>query len=455
VIDELLRGLPPLLVYAVVGLLVTAESAFVAGLVLPAATALIALGLLANAGVVEIVPGILVGIVAAWLGGTLAYVSGKRRGPKLRTRHPSRWERTDRFFARHGGRAVFLGQWVVGARTLVPRLAGINALPYGRFARLQTPAAVLWTLWMVGASYLAGASYDVLAARIGHAGGALLTLAVMIAALVVAGRWFGRHPGGWSALGLSMVALIGMATVLVFVVPPVVRFSGLAAADTAVAGWARSQWTSDGYSFALSVATLVHGPHLILAATLVSLGGWWLGRRRGRRDAAGVLLALGPVLPIAVLNLVLRWEGWAAPEAVVFPSSAEFDGALPTEAGHVLAQVAGGSVAQLAAVVGLLAWLLSRRLTGSWRAVLWSAAGTLLVVPAGSWVYLGWSRLSETIAALLLGLTWAAMNAAIWSGRSDRESQVAAQDSEGAELVPVQEPRNPNVVAAPAASRPL
>jgi len=39
VVDELLRGLPPLLVYAVVGVLVAAESAFVAGLVLPAATA--------------------------------------------------------------------------------------------------------------------------------------------------------------------------------------------------------------------------------------------------------------------------------------------------------------------------------------------------------------------------------------------------------------------------------
>nr|WP_296069716.1 DedA family protein [uncultured Actinoplanes sp.] len=454
-VDELLSGLPPVLVYAVVGVLVTAESAFVAGLVLPAATALIALGLLAHAGMVAIVPAMLTGIVAAWLGGTLAYVSGKRRGPRLRTRHPSRWERADRLFARHGGRAIFVGQWVVGARTLVPRLAGINALPYGRFARRQTPAAVLWALWMVGASYLAGASYDVLAAKAGHAGGALLTLAAMVAAMVLAGRWFGRHPGGWSALALSMAALVGLAMVLVFVVPPVVRFSGLAAADAAVTGWARSEWTSDGYLFALSVASLLHGSHLVVAASLVSLGGWWLSRRRGRWDGAGVLLALGPVLPVAVLNLVLRREGWAAPEALVFPSLAEFDGDLPAEAGHVLAQVAGGSVAQLAAVVGLLVWLLSRRLTPSWRAVLWCAAGTLVAVSAGSWVYLGWSRLSETIAALLLGLAWAAMNAAIWSGRLDRDDQVAAQESAGAELEPVQEPRKPNAVEAPAASRPL
>ena len=169
-VDEFLGGLPPILVYAVVALLVAAESAFVAGLVLPAATALIAMGLLANAGVVDVIPAILVGVLAALLGGSLAYASGARTGPKLRSRRPDRWERADRLFTRYGGRAVFLGQWVVGARTLVPRLAGINGMRYRQFAVRQMPSGVLWSLWMVGASYLAGASYHVLAARVGQAG---------------------------------------------------------------------------------------------------------------------------------------------------------------------------------------------------------------------------------------------------------------------------------------------
>ena len=470
-VDDFLGGLPPICVYAVVALLVAAESAFVAGLVLPAATALIAMGLLANAGVVDVVPAILVGALAALLGGSLAYASGLRNGPKLKARRPERWERADRLFSRYGGRAVFLGQWVVGARTLVPRLAGINGMRYRQFAVRQMPSAVFWSLWMVGASYLAGASYHVLAARVGQAGGALAVFAAMVAGLVLAGRWFGRHPGRWSRLGSSMVlslgVLVALATVLVFVVPPMVRFSGLGTADAAVATWARGQWTSDGYLFALDWATGIEWPQLLVVAALVSLGSWWASRRRGRRDAAGMLLALGPVVPMAVLMLVVNWTGWSAPDVLIFPSVSEFDGPLPTGAGNALAQLAGGSVAPLAAACGLLAWLLCRYLPRRLRVVVWAAAAAVAAVSAGSWVYLGWSRLSETIAALLVGAAWAAVNAAIWSGRLGREpavgvrgdrgrtGQLAEQDNEGAVLVPFHEPRKPNVVAAPAASRPL
>ncbi|NMO54879.1 DedA family protein [Actinoplanes sp. TBRC 11911] len=476
-VDEFLGGLPPLLVYAVVALLVAAESAFVAGLVLPAATALIAMGLLANAGVVAVVPAILVGALAAVLGGSLAYASGKRTGPKLRARRPERWERADRLFQRYGGRAVFLGQWLVGARTLVPRLAGLNGMPYRRFAMRQMPSGVLWSLWMVGASYLAGASYHVLAARVGQAGGALAVFAAMVVGLVLAGRWFGRHPGRWSRLGSSVVLSLGaltvLAIVLVLVVPLVVRFSGLASADAAVAFWARGQWTSDGYLFALDAATTIEWPQLLFVAALVSLGSWWAARRRGRRDAAGMLLALGPVVPLAVLVLAVNWKGWSPPEVVFFPPVTEFDGPLPVAAGARLAQLAGGSVAPLAAACGLLAWLIGRHLPRSLRTVVWAAAVTLATVSAGSWVYLGWSRLSETIAALLLGAAWAALNAAIWSGRLDREdpagpavaalvrrargwiAQLAVQERVGALLVPFHEPRKPKVAVAPAERRPL
>ncbi len=66
-----------------------------------------------------------------------------------------------------GQSVQLIGVWIaaVGARTLVPRLAGMNGVPYRRFAAWHTPAAVGWSLWLVVGSYLAGASYDVLAAR--------------------------------------------------------------------------------------------------------------------------------------------------------------------------------------------------------------------------------------------------------------------------------------------------
>ncbi|MEU4239606.1 VTT domain-containing protein [Actinoplanes sp. NPDC026619] len=588
VLDDLLGGLPPVLVYAVVAALVAAESAVVAGLVLPAATALIALGLLANAGTVQIVPALLVAVGAAMLGGTAAFFSGRRRGARVRVTRlgrwigDRRWDRAERLFTRHGGRAIFLGQWIVGARTLIPRLAGVNGVRYKRFAVWHTPAAVLWSLWMVGASYLAGASYDLLAARAGRAGGALAALTTIVVALILAGRWLGRHPrpfhaladalsasraagmthrfarpdearfhdgapgyqasvawagsgrvgvgrlvglgarSGWGAqagsgtrsgsgaqagsgtrsgsgaqagsgtqsgsgaqagsgtqsgsgaqagsgtqsgsgaragsrsgsgtqsgsgaqagsqsgpgvrlrrrgagavvdLGLGGLALFSLGAVLVLVIPVVVRFSGLGDADVAITNWARSQWTSDGYLFALDAATFADPGVLFAVAAVVSVVRWWVRRRRGVEG--GLLTALGPVLPTVVLAAAYSlasppaWQAWQTPTSVVFPSVAEFDGYIPFDVAGPMASMAVGHTAQLAGAVGLLAWMLAGHLAWKWRVTVWTVAAIYVVTCAGSWVYLGWSRSSETVAALLIGAAWAALNAAIWSAPGAR-----------------------------------
>ncbi|MEU4420201.1 DedA family protein [Actinoplanes sp. NPDC024001] len=438
--------------YLVVGALVTAEVALVAGLVLPAATALVAMGLLANAGIVPLAPALAVATGAALLGGNLAYRFGTRRvvtAPRGRG-----WDRAERLFAKHGGRAIFLGQWVVGARTLMPRLAARSRVPHRRFAAWHTPAAILWAWWMVGASYAAGASYDLLAARAGRAAGALAALTLLLLGLILAGRWFGRHPDpvrgfarslrgipplrviaeGWpprmwhpaAAAGLSLGLLTTLAVLLVAAIPPVVRFSGLAATDETVADWARSQWTSDGYLFALQSATTLVPEVLIAVAVLVSLARWWAHRIGfGSRENQGRLVeALGPVLPAVILAAVLAMAvppGWRAAETLVFPAPAEFDGPVPLDAAAMaLATMSAGQTAQVAAAAGLLAWLVARGLPWRWQVAVWTVAAIGTVVCAGSWIYLGWSRTSETVAALMLGAAWAAVNAAVWSGREDR-----------------------------------
>ncbi|MEV6302904.1 DedA family protein [Actinoplanes sp. NPDC051861] len=443
-LNDLLGGLHPVLVLVVVGVLVTAESALLAGLVLPAATALVAMGLLANAGVVPLVPALAVGAGAAVLGGNLGYLSGRRRAVE------ATGSRAERLFTKYGGRAIFLGQWVVGARTLMPRLAARHGVPHRGFLARHTPAAILWAWWMVGASYAAGASYEVVAARAGRAAGALAAIAVLILGLILAGRWFGQNPDfvraiarplaerlRWRfrpvhpviAAGLSLGLLTSLAVLLVAVIPPVVRFSGLVATDDVVAEWARSQWTSDGYLFALDAATTSAPEVLIVLAVLVSLGRWWFGRwwsGRGRGGWPGLLEALGPVLPAVILALVLAVAvepGWRAAETLVFPAPAEFDGVLPLDAAAIaLASMSAGQTAQMAAAAGLLAWLVARNLPWRWQVAVWTATVTCTVVSAGSWVYLGWSRLSETVAALMLGIAWAALNAAVWSGRAERPS---------------------------------
>lgn len=431
-IDQFLGALPAGLVLVVVAALVAAEAALLAGLVLPSATALVALGLLANEHVVGIVPAVLVAVGAALVGGTAGFFAGRRRGPRARWVKAKHWQRAERIFTRHGGRAVFFGQWVVGARTLVPRLAGMNGVPYRRFAAWHSPAVVGWALWLVVGSYLAGASYDVLAARAGRAGGALAVLTALLIALVLAGRWLGAHPvsmkfakprRGWPmpaanralALAASLGLLAIMAGLLLLAVPLIVKLSGLSAADEAVTSWARGQWTSDGYLFALDLATSVSPEALLgVAAAIALVRAWW--RRESLVDA------LVPLLPMVVLTLVLAVfdpPSGQGPPDLLFPTIVEFDGPLPTgEAAPALASLAAGATAQLAAVVGLLAWLLARRLSWPWKVTVGTVAAAGLAVCAGSWVYLGWSHLSETIAALLLGVAWAVLNTAIWASRT-------------------------------------
>ncbi|MEU8244356.1 DedA family protein [Actinoplanes missouriensis] len=443
-IEDLLGGLPPIVVYLVVAALVTLETALLAGLVLPAATALIAMGLLANAGVVSPVPALLVAIGSALLGGNLAYHHGSFIGMG---RHA---ERAERLFDRYGGRAIFFGQWVVGARTLMPRLAARNGVPINRFLMWHTPAASLWALWMVGASYAAGASYDVLAARAGRAAGALAALTVLILGLMLAGRWLGHNPDPVRAIAvtirrstrfraspavrshpmamasLSLGFLIAVAVLLVVAVPAVIRFSGLAATDEAIAAWMRSQWTSDGYLFALETATTLVPEVLIALAVLVSL------IRTLRRPVTWRSLggAFGPVLPAVILAVALAMTvppGWRAAETLVFPTPEEFGGVLPLDSAAVaLATMSAGQTAQVAAAAGLLAWLVARGLPWRWKVTVWTVAAAIVVFCAGSWIYLGWSRISETAAAVVLGVAWAALNASIWSGGASRPSPIPA-----------------------------
>ncbi|MCO8273600.1 DedA family protein [Actinoplanes sp. TRM 88003] len=440
-VGDLIGALPAGLVLVVVAALVAAEAALLAGLVLPSATALVALGLLANEGVVGIGPAVLVATGAAVLGGTGGYFAGRRRGPRAQWVKERHWQRAERIFDKHGGRAVFFGQWVVGARTLVPRLAGMNGVPYRRFATWHSPAAVGWALWLVLGSYLAGASYDVLAARAGRAGGALAVLTALLVVLVLAGRWLGGHPPRplpWTPLKfdgplprvlVSLGALVLLATFLVAVTPLIVKLSGLSAADDAVTEWARGQWTSDGYLVAVELATSVNPEVLLGVTAVVALAhAWW---RRAR-----LLDGLAPLAPMAVLVLVLAVispPSWQSRPEVLFPSAFEYDGPMPLvvrgagaalgDAGPALAALASGQVAMLAAVAGLLTWLLTRRLTWPRRVAVGTVAAAVLTVCAGSWVYLGWASLSSTIAALLLGVAWAVFNAAVWSSRR-QESRV-------------------------------
>ncbi|BCB74123.1 membrane protein [Phytohabitans flavus] len=137
---NLLTDLPPLLIYVLAAVLVAGETAFIVGLVVPAEATLLTVGFLAYLGTLRLVPAVILMIAAGLLGDTLAFRSGRRYGPKLRSGRwgtrigHERWQKADAMLARLGGRAMLGARWVAFVRTLAPRLAGGAGMPYRRFA---------------------------------------------------------------------------------------------------------------------------------------------------------------------------------------------------------------------------------------------------------------------------------------------------------------------------------
>jgi membrane protein DedA with SNARE-associated domain len=69
-------------------------------------------------------------------------------------------QKANRWFNRHGTKAVFFGRLVPGVRTLISLPAGINNMAMGSFILYSTLGTVLWVSFLTVAGYLLGDHYD-------------------------------------------------------------------------------------------------------------------------------------------------------------------------------------------------------------------------------------------------------------------------------------------------------
>ena len=162
-----------------------------AGLWLPGETALIAAGVYASKGHLSIAAVIVVAAAAAIVGDNIGYWLGREVGRRLIARYPLLRRFADRvlppaerFFERHGGKAVFLARFFGGVRVTGAWMAGLTRMRWWRFLFWNAAGGIVWAVAVSLVAFYAGkaaadaiARYGIYAAIVG---GILVVIAIAV-----------------------------------------------------------------------------------------------------------------------------------------------------------------------------------------------------------------------------------------------------------------------------------
>ncbi len=148
--------------YLGIFLVILFETGVFFGFFLPGDSLLFTAGLLASQKVFNIaflVPSL---VVIAILGYTFAYWFGKKMGHWLLRRKDSIWfkksyyDQAEKFYGKHGGKALILGRLMPIVRTFVPIVAGVVQMPYRRYVMFNVAGALIWCAGITLMGYYLG-----------------------------------------------------------------------------------------------------------------------------------------------------------------------------------------------------------------------------------------------------------------------------------------------------------
>jgi membrane protein DedA with SNARE-associated domain/membrane-associated phospholipid phosphatase len=421
--------------YLVIFLGAMLESAAFLGVLVPGESLVLVAGFIAAQGLLDIGDLILVVAIGAILGDSIGYELGRLLGRPWLLRYgrrvgvkPARLDHVDAFFARHGGKAVFLGRFVGFARALVPFIAGSSRMRYRLFLPYNALGAVLWSVAVVLLGYFLGASWQLAERWMGRASAILGGLLLFILGLAWLWRWAARHEArvkeGWKRLldhprvvafgrrfapqiafiharlsptgsfGLNLtlgaLILIGAGWLFGGVAEDVVSGDPLTVVDAHVAAWFHAH-AVPMLTHSMLLITHLHGIWgiIILSLMLASFLTW---KREWDWLLALVLVEPGGIL----LNVLTKYAfGRARPS---------FDEPILTLTTY---SFPSGHVAGSTLFYGLLAaFIVTRVEAWRWRVLVALLAFLIVAMVALSRVYLGVHYLSDVLAALAESIAW-------------------------------------------------
>jgi membrane-associated protein len=141
---------------------VFAETGLLIGFFLPGDSLLVAAGLFAARGNLNIVSLNLALMVAAVAGDATGYWIGYRAGKAIYDRPDSFFFRrkhllaAHEFYEKHGGKTIIIARFMPIIRTFAPVVAGAGTMSYPRFASYNVIGGILWVASMTLTGYFLG-----------------------------------------------------------------------------------------------------------------------------------------------------------------------------------------------------------------------------------------------------------------------------------------------------------
>jgi membrane protein DedA with SNARE-associated domain len=171
------------------------ESFAFLSLLFPGTTLLIAAGTLMAKGTLPYTPVLIGAVVGATLGDSVSYWIGRRFGSGIArvwpfTRNPELLPSGIKFFAKHGGKSVFIGRFFGPIRAVIPLAAGVMEMPRGWFWFANIASALVWAPMLL---FIGDAIGDVGDRLIGSANTFVLVFGGLTAIGIIGLIWAAVH----------------------------------------------------------------------------------------------------------------------------------------------------------------------------------------------------------------------------------------------------------------------
>lgn len=151
-----------ILTYAILFLVVFAETGFVVTPFLPGDSLLFAAGAIASLGSLNVFMVMVVLIIAAVLGDTVNYWIGHFFGrkivdnPRITIINQEHIDKTEQFYKKYGAKTIILARFVPIVRTFAPFVAGVGSMHYSTFILYNIVGGVTWVSVFTWLGYFFG-----------------------------------------------------------------------------------------------------------------------------------------------------------------------------------------------------------------------------------------------------------------------------------------------------------